>query len=120
MADHLNFTGTNPLIGPNDPCGERFPVINEIYIEDPPADELRSLPRGILGGLKGGVRPNKAEEEKLRSLGAEFFSYNMVQTMIVAAHAGHRIIGLVIPEGKNLSEELIAAVKSLSDRELAR
>jgi purine-nucleoside phosphorylase len=120
VADHLNFTGGNPLVGPNDPCGQRFPVINDIYISEPPHDRLRALKRGIVGGLKQDVRPSKEEEAKLRSLGAEFFSYNLAQTMIVAGHAGRRVIGLVLPADVPLAAEIVAAVKELSDRELAR
>lgn len=102
VQDHLNLTGTNPLVGPNDPCGERFPSVNDVYITDLCPD----LPRGVAAGLKGGVFPTREEMEFLRSLGADFCCYNLVPTMIVAAHAGLKVLGLVVPEGAEVNPVL--------------
>lgn len=115
VSDHLNLTGSNPLMGPNNPCGERFPVVNGIYDDCPAGEQLAKLPRGILGGLKEGIVPTKAEEEKLRSLGAEFFSYNLVQTMIIAAHAGLKVIGLVVPKDAVLDASLVAEIEAVGN-----
>jgi len=112
VSDHLNFTGTSPLCGPNHPCGERFPVVNNIYDTDfgPKAK------KGVVAGLKHGVTPDSSELELMKKLGADFYSYNLVQTMLVAAHAGHKVIGVLLPKGA--SEEMIEEfVKNLCDVE---
>lgn len=102
VRDHLNLTGSNPLVGPNDPCGERFPSVNNIYI----TDLCPELPRGIAAGMKWGVFPTRAEMEFIRSLGADFCCYNLVPTMIVAAHAGYRVLALAVPEGVDVKPVL--------------
>lgn len=100
VTDHINLTGTNPLCGPNDPCGERFPVVNEIYHNTTGDETIDKLPRGVAAGLKTGVVPRDEEMVKLKSLGADFCCYNLVPAMIVAAHAGLKVIGIVVPDGK--------------------
>jgi len=95
VRDHMNLTGSNPLVGPNDSCGERFPSVNSVYL----SDFLPELPAGVLAGLKPGVVPSADDLSLMRSLGADFYSYNLVPTMIVAAHAGFKVLGVVIPEG---------------------
>lgn len=104
VRDHLNLTGTNPLVGPNDPCGERFPSVNGVYV----TDLCPQLPRGVAAGLKPGVFPTREEMDFLSSLGADFCCYNLVPTMIVAAHAGFKVLGIVAPEGCDLSPVLQA------------
>src|SRR4051812_5026180 len=54
VHDHLNLTGYNPLVGPNDPCGERFPAVNNTYITDSSVD----LPKAVVAGLREGVQPS--------------------------------------------------------------
>lgn len=114
VSDHINLTGSNPLMGPNDPCGERFPVVNDIYLtEEMPGRILPAIQCGVLGGLKAGVVPNAAEAAKLKSLGAQFFSYNLAQTMIIAAHSGWKVIGIVVPSRLPLDGALMNEIKSL-------
>lgn len=114
VSDHINLTGSNPLLGPNDACGERFPVVNDIYlVEAMPGKILPAIQRGVLGGLKHGVVPDTTETAKLKSLGAEFFSYNLAQTMIVAAHSGWKVIGIVVPSRLPLDGALMNEIKSL-------
>ncbi|HEY9713583.1 MAG TPA: hypothetical protein V6C72_08930 [Chroococcales cyanobacterium] len=113
VFDHLNFLGDNPLCGPNDPCGERFPVVNEIYLTEWHEGALGKLPQGVLGGLKNGIKPDASEEKLARDLGAEFFSYNLVPTMIVAAHAGYKMVGIVIPRAAEIDKDLADELSKL-------
>lgn len=97
VLDHLNLSGNNPLRGPNNPIGERFPVVNGIYVTDCEADVVQGLKTGIVAGLKQGQKADAGELEFLYSLGAGFYSYNVVPTMIVAAHAGWKVLAVVGP-----------------------
>jgi hypothetical protein len=108
VADHINLTGGNPLCGVNDPCGERFPIVNGIYVEKFGDGDLDRLPRGIAGGLRPKVVPTKEEMAKLRELGVDFCCYNLVPTMIVAAHAGWKVAAVVLPEGAKLDQSLLS------------
>ena len=110
VSDHLNFVGTNPLVGPNHPIGQRFPVVNEIYLTEFHDGALAKMPRGIVAGLKAGLTPNSDEEKFARAMGANFFSYNVVPTMIVAAHAGWKVLAIVIPQNSQLDKEAVTAL----------
>jgi purine-nucleoside phosphorylase len=114
VSDHINLTGTNPLLGPNDTCGERFPVVNDIYVTHfVPGKILPAIQQGVLGGLKQGFAPSADEIKRLKTLGAEFFSYNLAQTMIVAAHSGWKVLGIVLPSRLPVDGALMNEVKSL-------
>jgi hypothetical protein len=110
VKDHLNLTGTNPLIGPNNSCGPRFPVVNNIYLTDFPKGPLSELTQGIAAGLKYGTVPTLEELDLLKSLGADFYCYHLVPSMIVAAHSGWKVVGIVVPETKQLDSELMVAL----------
>jgi hypothetical protein len=97
VIDHLNLTGYNPLVGPNDPCGERFPAVNNTYITDVAVE----LPKAVVAGLRDGVTPDADDVSFLHSMGADCCSYNLVPTMIIAAHSGWKVLGVVVPEGVN-------------------
>lgn len=108
VSDHLNLTGDNPLVGPNDPCGQRFPILKDTYI----SNLLPDLHRGVAVGLKQGVLPSQEEVSMIRFLGGDFCCYNLVPAMIVAAHAGIRVVGVVVPEAYDTSL-LVPALESI-------
>lgn len=97
VRDHLNLTGYNPLVGPNDPCGERFPAVNSTYITD--GDFVNNGRSAVIAGLREGVVPTPDDVSFLESIGAEGYSYNLVPAMIIAAHAGWKVLGIIVPEG---------------------
>lgn len=105
VTDHLNLTGDNPLVGPNDPVGERFPSVNALYL----TNCMPGVPGGVVAGLKAGIKPTVEELELIHSLGGDFYSYNLVPAAIVAAHAGWKVLGIVIPEGAD-AEPIVQAV----------
>ena len=102
IADHINLTGTNPLIGANDEDeGPRFPDMTHAY--DP---RLRALARqsaealgydlreGVYVGLCGPSFETPAEIRAFRTLGADLVGMSTVWEVIVAAHLGLPCLGL--------------------------
>ncbi len=104
IADHINLTGENPLVGPNDPdWGLRFPDMSGVY--DPDLMDLArtiaregglSLTSGVYAGLKGPSLETPAELRFLRTIGADAVGLSTVQEVIAAVHAGLRILGLSV------------------------
>ena len=102
IADHINLTGTNPLIGPNvDSWGVRFPDMTRAYDETLIAAAERiantagaSLQKGIYVGLTGPSLETPSEVKFLQTIGAEAVGFSTVQEVIAAVHSGMRVLGL--------------------------
>jgi purine-nucleoside phosphorylase len=100
IEDHLNFTGTNPLTGPNDErLGLRFPDLSRAY--DPglrdaawAAGEGLGLRVGIYAGVAGPSLETSAERRFLRNAGADAVGMSTVVEAIAAAHASLPVLGL--------------------------
>lgn len=116
VSDHLNLTGTSPLAGANNPIGERFPVVNGIYVTDKEKlpKGLQSLKQVVVAGLKHDVKIGDKELALVKTLGADAFCKNLVHTMIVAAHAKKSVLAILVPEGKPLSADLLDAIAELN------
>jgi purine-nucleoside phosphorylase len=102
IEDHLNFTGANPLTGPNeDRIGPRFPDMSRAYDADL-RDAARAaaeaagveLRRGIYAGIAGPSLETSAERRFLRAAGADAVGMSTVIEVIAAVHAGMRVLGL--------------------------
>ncbi len=98
VSDHINFMAANPLRGPNDDAlGPRFPDMVETYTED-----LRALAHQVDPDLREGIYvavagPNfetPAELRMLRGLGADAVGMSTVPEVLVARHAGMRILAI--------------------------
>ena len=102
ITDHLNLTGRNPLIGPNDErFGPRFPDMSEAYsrrlreIARQTAEELgEPLQEGVYVGLLGPSYETPAEIRMFRVLGADAVGMSTVSEVLVARHCGMEVLGI--------------------------
>ena len=107
VRDHINLSGINPLIGPNNPCGDRFPVVNDIYLHECPK-QLGALESLVAAGVKPGKEVDSEAMELLHKLGADCYCFHLVPTMLIAAHAGWKILAIVGPEGHDWQKDCIS------------
>ncbi len=102
IEDHINFMGTNPLIGVNnDNWGTRFPDMTEAYdkeflrvLERAAAKEGLALRRGVYIAFSGPSFETPAEVRMARALGADIVGMSTVPEVIAANHMGIRVLGL--------------------------
>lgn len=102
VTDHINATGDNPLIGPNDErIGVRFPDMTFAYSEELNG-ELRALldRRGIIyrdSVLYGSeILPEKEHRSDLISIGCHVVNYYVMWIDIAARHAGIKVGAAVL------------------------
>lgn len=117
MTDHINLTGENPLVGPNESTwGIRFPDMSCVY--DPVLGERAqaaaeslgwTLRRGVYAGLKGPSLETPAEIRFLTTIGADAVGLSTVQEVIAAVHAGMRILGLSVITNVNHPDHPVPA-----------
>jgi purine-nucleoside phosphorylase len=104
ITDHVNLTGSNPLIGPNEvDWGIRFPDMTRAYdqylvklAETAGKEKSISLKKGVYAGLKGPSLETPAEIRFLRMIGADAVGFSTVQEVIAAVHAGIRVLGFSV------------------------
>jgi purine-nucleoside phosphorylase len=102
ITDHINLTGSNPLIGPNeDSWGVRFPDMSRAYNQAliAAAESIAKtagvhLQKGIYVGLAGPSLETPAEVKFLQTVGADAVGFSTVQEVIAAVHASMRVLGL--------------------------
>lgn len=102
ISDHLNMTGKNPLIGPNDnELGVRFPDMSEAYSKrlraiarETAAKQGLKLQEGVYAGLLGPSYETPAEIRMLRVLGADAVGMSTVAEVIAARHSGIEVLGI--------------------------
>jgi len=102
ITDHINFSGSHPLIGPNDDdFGPRFPDQTNVYDRDlrarvrAAADETGiKLREGVYMMFSGPTFESPAEIVFARTVGASAVGMSTVPEAIAAAHCGVRTVGI--------------------------
>jgi purine-nucleoside phosphorylase len=102
IDDHINLTGGNPLVGPNeDRFGPRFPDMTHVYaprlrgIADRAASAMGlTLAHGIYAALLGPSYETPAEIRYLRTIGADAVGMSTVPEAIAARHMGLEVLGI--------------------------
>ena len=102
ITDHLNFSGTNPLIGKNlDEFGPRFPDMSDCYdknliqlVKRVGVANKIELQEGVYNFLSGPSYETPAEIRALEVLGASAVGMSTVPEVIVAVHSGIKVIGI--------------------------
>jgi purine-nucleoside phosphorylase len=102
FADHLNFQGSNPLVGPHDSrWGVRFPDLTEAYdpaLRRQAAKAARRLNlkcfQGVYAAVLGPSFETIAEIGALRRLGADAVGMSTVSEVIAARQLGLRVLAI--------------------------
>ena len=102
ISNHINLTGTNPLIGKNDSkFGERFFDMTEPYSErlrklakTVAKKEGFNLEQGVYLAVSGPSFETAAEIRAFRILGADLVGMSTVHEVIVARHMKIEVLGL--------------------------
>lgn len=102
ITDHINFQGTNPLVGANiEELGPRFPDMTEAYSQELQKLALEAsksvgvkLHQGVYIALLGPSFETPAEIRAFRALGADLVGMSTVPEVIAANHMGMRCLGI--------------------------
>ncbi len=112
IADHINLTGENPLVGQNyEEWGPMFPDMSRVYcpelISIAQAAGLKlgiALKSGVYVGIKGPSLETPAETRAFRMMGGDAIGMSTVLEVIAARHMGMRILGLSCLTNQNLPD----------------
>ncbi|MBR4135170.1 MAG: purine-nucleoside phosphorylase [Bacteroidales bacterium] len=104
IRDHINFFGTNPLLGPNDDnLGPRFPNMSEVYshrliklAHQKAKEQNIHLQEGVYIGVTGPCFETPAEYKAYYLLGADAVGMSTVPEAIVGAYRGMEIFALSV------------------------
>jgi purine-nucleoside phosphorylase len=108
ISDHINLTGTNAALGPNEPrfattpgTGERFfdmstaysPKLRALAIAEATKQGF-TLTEGVYLAVRGPSFETPAEIRAFRTLGADLVGMSTVHEVIIARHMGIQVLGI--------------------------
>lgn len=102
ISDHINFSGSNPLIGANlDAFGPRFPDMSDLYtasiraaIKEKASAACIELQEGVYAMYSGPNYETPAEIRMFRTMGADTVGMSTVPEALVAGHCGMQVVGI--------------------------
>ena len=102
IDDHINLSGANPLVGPNEErFGPRFPDMSEVYstrlrgIADEAGKAVNvPLSHGVYAALIGPSYETPAEIRYLRMIGADAVGMSTAAEAVAARHMGVEVLGI--------------------------
>ncbi len=102
ISDHINYSGSSPLIGPNlDQFGPRFPDLSDVYTKELRTKIMKvaeengiALRQGVYIMYSGPNYETPAEIRMFRMMGADAVGMSTVPEAIVAAHCGMEVVGI--------------------------
>jgi xanthosine phosphorylase len=123
ITDHINLTGVNVLMGPNDDAiGPRFPSLRDAY--DPALLQLLresarevgvELAEGVYLAVSGPSFETPAEIRAYGVLGADAVGMSTVQETILARHCGLRVaaVSVITNLAEGMSDEPLSHEETL-------
>ncbi|WP_352420050.1 purine-nucleoside phosphorylase [Proteiniborus sp.] len=116
IEDHINFIGDNPLIGHNyDELGPRFPDMSSAYDKEliKLAEEVGTklnieTRKGVYAAISGPYYFSRAELRMLRKIGGDTIGMSTVPEVIVARHAGLRVLGISCVTDMAIADEIVS------------
>lgn len=133
--DHVNLTGTSPLIGPNDDrFGPRFVDLTDCWdpdlralAHDAAREEGLRLNEGVFAGWMGPAFETAAEIRMMQILGCDTVGMSMVAENLIARHCGLPVLGVSVITNlacgltqEPLSHEQTLAMARRGDENLTR
>jgi len=102
IKDHINLTGSNPLLGPNlDQLGPRFPDMSTTWTPSliekmhQAAKSIQfPLKEGVYVGVLGPSYETPAEIRMYQALGGDMVGMSTVAEAIAARHCGLKLVGI--------------------------
>jgi xanthosine phosphorylase len=125
IEDHINQTGTNVLVGPNDDdLGPRFPSLRDAYDPELRAD-LRVAARdigvelieGVYLAVSGPSFETPAEIRAFHTMGADAVGMSTVHETTVARHGGLRVaaVSAIDNSAEGMSDDPVSHEQTLRD-----
>lgn len=117
ITDHLNFTGRNPLAGPNrEEYGPRFPDMTQPYshrladlARKRATEKSIGLREGVYVQVMGPSMETAAETRMLKRMGADAVGMSTVMEVIQAVHCGMEVLAVSAITNNNDPDSYVPA-----------